>query len=129
MAYKAMRAARGVHGSRDASRMMQKMGVKMDELQDVSQVIIKTPSKDIVIETPNVTLVTVQGQVMYQIVGGEVSEMQPQAEVSGQPGASGPPEADVLLVVQQTGKTPEEARKALIDSDGDLARAILLLKG
>ena len=82
MAYKAMRAARGVHGSRDASRMMQKMGVKMDELQDVSQVIIKTPSKDIVIGAPSVTLVTVQGQVMYQIVGGEVSETQPQADVT-----------------------------------------------
>jgi len=125
-----MRAARGVHGSRDASRMMQKMGVKMDELQDVSQVIIKTPSKDIVIGAPSVTLVTVQGQVMYQIVGGEVSEVQPQAEVAGQVAVSaGPPEADVLLVVQQTGKSPEEARKALVDSDGDLARAILLLKG
>jgi nascent polypeptide-associated complex subunit alpha len=110
--------------------MMQKMGVKMDELQDVSQVIIKTPSKDIVIGAPSVTLVTVQGQVMYQIVGGEVSEVQPQAEVAGQVAVSaGPPEADVLLVVQQTGKSPEEARKALVDSDGDLARAILLLKG
>jgi nascent polypeptide-associated complex subunit alpha len=108
--------------------MMQKMGVKMDELQDVSQVIIKTSSKDIVIGAPSVTLVTVQGQVMYQIVGGEVSEMQPQAEMTSQPAVSGPPEADVLLVVQQTGKTPDEARKALIDSDGDLARAILLLK-
>ena len=128
MAYKAMRAARGAHGSRDASRMMQKMGVKMDELQDVSQVIIKTPSKDIVIGAPSVTLVTVQGQVMYQIVGGEVSEMQPQAEITAQSVISGPPEADVLLVVQQTGKTADEARKALIDSDGDLARAILLLK-
>jgi len=128
MAYKAMRAARGMHGSRDASRMMQKMGVKMDELQDVSQVIIKTPSKDIVIGAPTVTLVTVQGQVMYQIVGGEVSETQPQVEAQSQGAVGGPPEADVLLVVQQTGKTEEEARNALAASDGDLARAILLLK-
>ena len=117
-----------MHGSRDASRMMQKMGVKMDELQDVSQVIIKTPSKDIVIETPTVTLVTVQGQIMYQIVGGEASEKQPAA--AGQSvSAISPPETDVLLVVQQTGKTADEARKALADSGGDLARAILLLKG
>ena len=107
---------------------MQKMGVKMDELQDVSQVIIKTPSKDIVIGAPTVTLVTVQGQVMYQIVGGEVSETQPQVEGQSQGAVGGPPEADVLLVVQQTGKTEEEARNALAASDGDLARAILLLK-
>jgi len=118
-----------MHGSRDASRMMQKMGVKMDELQDVSQVIIKTPSKDIVIDAPTVTLVTVQGQIMYQIVGGEASEMQPQPDAAGQAlSAPSLPETDVLLVVQQTGKTVEEARKALVDSGGDLARAILLLK-
>jgi nascent polypeptide-associated complex subunit alpha len=109
--------------------MMQKMGVKMDELQDVSEVIIKTPSKDIVIEAPTVTLVTVQGQIMYQIVGGEASEKQSQPDAIG-PAVSAPslPETDVLLVVQQTGKTVDEARKALVDSGGDLARAILLLK-
>jgi len=105
--------------------MMQKMGVKMDELPDVTQVIIKTLSKDIVIDTPTVTMVTVQGQAMYQIAGGEVSEAQPQTVAS----TNAPLEADVQLVAQQTGKSVDESRKALTEAGGDLARAILTLKG
>ena len=105
--------------------MMEKMGVKMDELPDVTQVIIKTLSKDIVIDTPTVTMVTVQGQAMYQIAGGEVSEAHPQAVGS----SNAPLEADVQLVAQQTGKSVDESRKALTEAGGDLARAILTLKG
>jgi len=125
MAYKALKAARGARGGRDAARMMQKMGVKMDELPDVTQVIIKTPTKDIVIDTPTVTMVTVQGQAMYQIAGGEVSESQPQSA----PAINVSPESDVQLVAQQTGKSIDESRKALTEASGDLARAILILKG
>lgn len=106
-------------------RMMQKMGMKVDEVPAVSQVIIKTASKDIVIEEPNVTLVTVQGQAMYQIAGGKVLETAPQAQTP----AAAPPETDVQLVAQQTGKSVDEARKALADAGGDLAKAILTLKG
>lgn len=104
-------------------RMMQKMGMKMDEIQNVTEVIIKTDSKDIVINGPSVTVVTIQGQRMYQIAGGEISEAQPQAPVQNIPSDS-----DVQLVAQQTGKIPEEARKALAEAGGDLARAILSLK-
>ena len=119
-----MKAARGVPGGRDAMRMMQKMGMKVDEIPAVSQVIIKTNTKDIVIEEPNVTLITVQGQAMYQIAGGTVLEALPQA-----PAQSVPPETDVELVMQQTGKSVEEARNALAAAGGDLAKAILSLKG
>ncbi|HYB84114.1 MAG TPA: nascent polypeptide-associated complex protein [archaeon] len=129
MAYKALKAARGKPGGRDAMRMMQKMGMKVDEVPSVSQVIIRTDSKDIVIEAPSVTLVTIQGQAMYQIAGGQVSETSPQAAAA--PAAATPAiqEADVQLVAQQTGKTVEEARKALLEAGGDLAKAIILLKG
>ena len=106
-------------------RMMQKMGMKVDEVANVSQVIIKTDSKDIIIESPSVTLVTVQGQAMYQIAGGSVSETAPQP----QPATQTLQEEDVQLVAQQSGKTVEEARGALEKAGGDLAKAILLLKG
>ena len=33
-------------------RMMQKMGMKIDEIQGVSEVIIRTSTKDIVIDEP-----------------------------------------------------------------------------
>ena len=123
MAYKALKATRGVPGGRDAMRMMQKMGMKVDEVPSVSQVIIKTAGKDIVIEEPNVTLVTVQGQAMYQIAGGRVLEAVPEM-----PAQNVPVESDIQLVAQQTGKPLEEARKALAEAGGDLAKAILTLK-
>ncbi len=124
LAYKALKAARGVSGGRDTARMMQKMGMKMDEIPDVTAVIIRTASKDIMIEEPSVTMINVQGQTMYQIAGGRVSDAQPQP--SAQTGTS---DADVQLVAQQTGKSLEESRKALVESGGDLAKAILSLKG
>ena len=125
MAYKALKAARGgMPGGRDTMRMMQKMGMKVDEIPDVSQVVISTPSKDIVIESPNVTLVTVQGQAMYQIAGGTVSESKPQPSTP-----AGPSDEDIKLVSEQSGKSIEDSRKALAEAGGDLAKAILLLKG
>jgi nascent polypeptide-associated complex subunit alpha len=61
-----------------------------------------------------------QGQRMYQVVGGEVREeaLEAQLEI---------PEEDILLVAQQTGVSVERARAALEDTEGDLARAILML--
>jgi len=122
LAYKALKAARGKPGGRDAARMMQKMGMKVDEVADVTQVIIKTASKDIVIEEPSVTLVTIQGQAMYQIAGGRVSEATPHAV----PTVMG--EEDAQLVAQQTGRPLDDAKKALLEAGGDLAKAILILK-
>ena len=122
MAYKALKAARGKPGGRDAARMMQKMGMKVDEVANVTRVIIKTDSKDIMIEEPSVTLVTIQGQAMYQIAGGRVSEATPQAL----PTATG--EQDAELVAQQTGRSLDDAKKALLEAGGDLAKAILMLK-
>jgi nascent polypeptide-associated complex subunit alpha len=37
-------------------------------------------------------------------------------------------EEDARLVADQTGKSLEEAKNALIECDGDLAKAILLLQ-
>ena len=124
MAYKALKAARGAPSGRDAMRMMQKMGMKVDEVPAVSAVIIKTAGREIVIEEPNVTLVTVQGQAMYQIAGGRVSESSTETPIQ-----TAPLESDVQLVAQQTGRSLEEARKALAEAGGDLAKAILTLKG
>jgi nascent polypeptide-associated complex subunit alpha len=124
MAYKAYKAVRGGPQGRDAKRMMQKMGMKVDEIKGVTEVLIRTATREIVIEEPIVTSVVVQGQRMYQITGGSAREGTPSAE------AAPPevPEEDVKLVAEQTGKTIDEARAALKESGGDLAEAILRLK-
>ena len=107
---------------REAKRMMQRMGLSMDAMPDVEQVIIKTGNKEITIEEPEVAMIEMQGQKIFQITGGRISEK----AVERKP--SGIVEEDVRLVADQTGKSVEQARKALEESGGDLAKAILLLQ-
>jgi nascent polypeptide-associated complex subunit alpha len=107
---------------REARRMMQRMGMNMNAVEDVQQVIIKTGSKEIVIEEPEVAILEVQGQKIFQVTGGKITEKAPERK------APTAPEEDARLVADQTGKSLEEARKALEDSGGDLAKAILTLQ-
>jgi len=98
------------------------MGMNFNEVSGVTRVTIETSEKRIVIDEPSVVTINVQGQTMYQVAGGAVREEGLKSPIPAIP------ETDVKLVADQTGKTVEEARKALEDSGGDLAKAILLLK-
>ncbi|MEM3765401.1 MAG: nascent polypeptide-associated complex protein [Candidatus Bathyarchaeia archaeon] len=106
---------------REAKRMMQRMGLSMDAIPDVEQVVIKTSSKEILIENPEVAVVDIQGQKMFQVAGGKITEKAVERKLIIL-------EEDVRLVADQTGKSLEEARKALEECDGDLAKAILFLQ-
>jgi nascent polypeptide-associated complex subunit alpha len=114
---------------REQKRMMQRMGMNMESVADVQQVIIRTADKDIVIDEPEVAILQVQGQKMYQVIGGQVSEQAPSQR--GTTAAAAKPafsEEDVQLVADQTGKSLEKAKEALQECGGDLAKAILLLQ-
>ena len=107
---------------RQARRLMEKMGMRVEEMSDVNQVIIKTTTRKIVINGPEVTLTRIQGQDIYQVMGGKVSEVNTTTEdldVS---------EEDILLVAQQTSASLEVARKALEEANGNLAQAIILVQ-
>lgn len=95
------------------------MGMQVQQLDDVTRVIMETPSRRIVIDDPEVATVTVQGQTVYQVGGGSVRE-----ESVGE--QSSPD--DAKLVASQAGVSLEEAAEALKRSGGDLAQAIVLLK-
>jgi nascent polypeptide-associated complex subunit alpha len=112
---------------REQRRMMQRMGMNMDSVVDVEQVIIKTSSKEITIEKPEVAILEMQGQKIFQVIGGKVSEMAAERTAPSAAKVS-VSEEDVQLVSGQTGKSLEEARKALEECEGDLAKAILLLQ-
>ena len=103
---------------REQKRLMQRMGMNMDSVPDVQQVMIKTSGKDIVIDEPEVAILEVQGQKMYQVIGGQVSEQAPsqrQTAKAAQPAFS---EEDVRLVADQTGKSLEKAKEALSGMPG-----------
>jgi len=104
---------------RKMQQMMKQMGIRQEEIA-ATEVIIKTSDKEIHILNPQVSKVNMMGQETFQIVG-EIQER----EITSEPDIS---EDDVQMVADQTGKDAETAKKALEDSDGDLAEAILKLK-
>jgi nascent polypeptide-associated complex subunit alpha len=87
---------------------------------EVKEVILKTSSKEILIENPEVAVLEVQGQKIFQITGGKISEKTIERKIAI-------PEEDIQLVAQQANVSLEEARVALEQTNGDLAQAILLL--
>ena len=111
---------------REQRRMMHRMGMNMNSVPDVERVIIKASGKEITIEQPEVAILEMQGQKIFQIIGGKGTEKAPDTVLSASKLTLS--EADVQLVADQTGKSVEEARKALEECDGDLAKAILLLQ-
>ena len=61
---------------RQARRLMERMGMQVETISDVKQVIIKTKTRDVVIDQPEVTLTRIQGQDIYQVIGGKISEVE-----------------------------------------------------
>ncbi|MBS3166853.1 nascent polypeptide-associated complex protein [Candidatus Woesearchaeota archaeon] len=95
---------------------MKQMGIKQEEL-DASEVIIKLKDKNITIAQPSVLKVNMSGQESFQI-SGNIIETSKELFTN----------EDVELVIQQTSCDKKEAVKALEDSRGDIAEAILKLK-
>jgi len=104
---------------REARRLMQRMGMSTSPM-DVQEVIFRTKEKELIIENPEVAVLEVQGQRIFQIVGGKITEKALERKISV-------PEEDVQLVAQQAKVSLEQARAALEQTNGDLAQAILLL--
>jgi nascent polypeptide-associated complex subunit alpha len=101
--------------SRRMKKMMEQMGVTMDEIEGVEEVVIKTGTKEIVIEDADVNAIEAQGQKTFQVMG-EPTE------------TSRVDEDDVSLVAEQAEVDEERARDALEKTEGDLAAAIESLK-
>jgi len=106
-------------------QMMKRMGLKMEEVPNALEVTIRTSDKVIKISNPSVTRYDLQGQTFYQVAGTAEESV---AESVGLKPSILLPEEDILLVAQQAGVSPDEAKKALEATGGDLAQAIVLLK-
>ena len=102
---------------RQMKKLMRQMGIRMEELDGVREVIIRLENREIILRDPVVTVITAQGEKSYQIVPGS-EEVRPVVNIS---------EEDIRLVMEQAGVDYDTARKALIEARGDLAEAILKL--
>jgi nascent polypeptide-associated complex subunit alpha len=105
---------------RQMKQAMKKLGIKTEEIEDAEEVVIRTSTSEYIISDPAVTMMEVQGQVTFQILGDY--EIRERSDVE-----TGPviPEEDITLVMDQTGCSRERAIEALKSCDGQPAEAIL----
>ncbi len=104
---------------RQMDRMMKKMGLNMEEMKGVKEVVIYTETKEVHITSPNVTIMNIQGEKNFQIQG-KVTEKTLKVEI---------PDEDIQLVMDQTGVSMDDAKMALEAADGEPAEAIIKLMG
>ena len=96
--------------------MMKQLGIKSEEV-DAERVVIEGKGKRIVIENPSVTAINMQGKKTYTVMGEEKEE------------GKGVSKEDIEMVVKQANVSAEKAEAALKKNEGDIAEAILELKG
>ena len=84
---------------------------------EADRVIFECADKNIIIENPSVQKMTMQGKESWQIAG-EAREESREEQIR---------EEDVSMVAEKTGKSNDEARKALEEAKGDIAEAIMNL--
>ncbi len=98
-------------------KMMKQMGIEMEEVE-AEEVIIRAKEEELVFKNPSVIKISAKGVETFQISGEYVSKER--LVIS---------EEDVRLVAEQAGVDEEEARKALEETKGDIAEALLKLAG
>ncbi|MEM4302846.1 MAG: nascent polypeptide-associated complex protein [Candidatus Caldarchaeum sp.] len=108
---------------RAQERLLKNLGLDVEEMGTAEEVVIKLASRQIIIRNPLVYSMKTGGEHVIQVVGGELQEAKAEAKQ-----VYTPTEEDVTLVVSQTGVSEEDARTALAEAEGDLAKAILTLR-
>jgi len=106
---------------RDLQRMMKKM--KMEELSGVEEVIIRFEDHELVIPKAEVTRMQM-GSEVYQVSGNAKKRERTDVEIIEIEIS----DEDIQLVASQAGVTEQEAEDALLESEGDIAKAIMFLK-
>ena len=104
------------------SQQMKQMGISMEEISDVVEVVIKTADAELVFEDAVVTVMDAPGSKMYQITGTPVKR--PRTEFELEVSIS---QEDVEIVMEKAGCSETEAKAALTETKGDLAEAIFRL--
>lgn len=104
--------------------MMKQLGINQEEI-DAERVVIECSDCKIIIEEPSVTKINMQGQESFQVTGEvrKVERNEKEEESDGNDNT----EQDIQTIIDKTGVTEEEARKALENANGDLTEAIISL--
>ena len=111
--------------------MMKRMGMTTEEISEVEEVIIRRKDDELVLESPEVTVITVQGVKTFQVAGEPKSRPRTTSAAAGAASAPPPPppftEEDVAMVMDHAHVERAEAENALREAGGEPAEAILHL--
>jgi len=111
---------------RQMQQMMKRLGINVKEIENVEEIIIRTDTKEYIFDKAEVTIMDAQGQKTYQI-SGRPRVVDRESAKKPEEKEEGIPQSDIDLVAEQTGKSKADAKKALEETDGDIAEAILKL--
>jgi alpha-NAC-related protein len=102
--------------------------IDTNEIDNVTEVIVRTTEEEIVLKNPEVTIMNM-GQEIWNIVPQSVSKRPlGSSEPASEPIQVDVKDSDVDLIVSTAGVSREEAIKAIQASSGDIAKAIMSLK-
>ena len=104
--------------------MLKKMGIKSNEIE-ADEVIIKQGNKKIIIRSPKVSEIEFSGQKTFQIHGNVSVE---EADVTDAAEELNIKDKDIKFVSETTHVSEQKAKEALVETKGDIAKAILVLK-
>jgi len=110
----------GRMNARQLNQMMKRFGINVKTIDNVEKVIIQTDTKEYVFDEAEVSVMEAQGQKTFQIIGEPTVK-------SRSANSEETTNEDVKLIMEQTGKSEADARKALKETNGDIAEAILKL--
>jgi nascent polypeptide-associated complex subunit alpha len=99
--------------------LMKQMGIKSEDIAADRVVIEMTDGSKLIVESPSVQAIEMQGQKTFQVMG-KIREESGGSEEKGK--------SDAEIIAEECGCTLEEAEMALEKAGGDLAQAILNLK-
>ncbi|WP_321506991.1 nascent polypeptide-associated complex protein [uncultured Methanoregula sp.] len=102
---------------RQMKAMMKKLGMNVEQIEDVQSIVIRTPKGNWVFDSAEVSAMTMQGTTSYQITG-EPRFIPAEIEI---------PAEDITMVAAQANVPVEKAKEALVATKGDIAEAIMRL--
>jgi len=102
---------------RQMKAMMKKLGMNVEQIEDVESIVIKTPKGNYIFDSAEVSAMTMQGTTTYQVVG----------DIRFEPATAEIPKEDITMVASSANVSEEKAKEALLATKGDIAEAIMRL--
>jgi|UniRef100_A0A7J3Z703 Transcription factor homologous to NACalpha-BTF3 len=107
-------------------KQLKRMGMKIDQLQNVRKAVIELQDKQIVVENPEVMVMEFANQKFFYISGSVKEVLLKSGEEISAEAITKVSDEDVQFVAEYLGVSREDAMSLLNEAKGDIAKAIEL---